>query len=503
MRTVGSDCMEEYTSSLTEYVESASEASLQRAHDLGRRLMSRGRGLLDVVAIHHAALVELLRPHQGAEEAERVARAACTFLAEALAPFEMAYRGFKEVNARLREMNASLDRLVTQRTEELRKREGEVIQLQKMEAIGRLAGGVAHDFNNLLTAINGYTDLLLKKTPDDHPDREDLLEVRKAGERGSALTRQLLAFGRRQVFSMLVVDLDSVVAEMEKMLRRLIGEDIDLVVSPAPAPARVRADPSQLQQVLLNLAVNARDAMRGGGRLELVTSFETVGEAGARADLPDGRYVVLRVTDTGAGMDAETLARVFEPFFTTKGSGVGTGLGLAMVYGIVRQSGGAIRVESEPGKGTTFRIHLPLAAEEPEDWTAAETVLDWAVGTETILLCEDDDLVRRLARLILTSHGYTVLETRNGDEAIEAFVRSGDAVDLLLSDVVMPRMGGAELASRLSALRPGLPVLLISGYPEGADPQRALLSKPFTPPDLLRRVREVLDGRRTHGDAPG
>jgi PAS domain S-box-containing protein len=384
--------------------------------------------------------------------------------------------------------------------------EGQLRQAQKLEAIGQLAGGIAHDFNNLLTVITGRSELLLRRVGHQSPLTPDLDLVVRTAERAASLTRQLLAFSRKQVLEPRVLDLNGIVANMERMLRRLIGEDVDLAIRLATGLWRVRADPGQIEQVLLNLSVNARDAMPRGGRLTIETINVELDEAGARrlgSSARPGAHVLLAVADTGCGMDAETLSHVFEPFFTTKGPEQGTGLGLSTVYGIVKQSEGEIAVESEPGRGTTFRIFLPRVA-------ARESIGErprgpaYPRGTETVLLVEDEDAVRRLAREILRIAGYTVLEASNGAMALDVASRHTGRIDLLVTDVVMPGMGGRELAEALQAERPGTRVLYLSGYTsetigrhgvEGSD--ALLLHKPFSPASLARTVREVLDARGT------
>ncbi len=384
-----------------------------------------------------------------------------------------------------------------------REMESQLRQAQKMEAVGRLAGGVAHDFNNLLTAISGYGDLLLERLSAHDPARREVEQIRKASERASALTRQLLAFSRRQVLQPQVLDLNAVVADMNSMLRRLIGEDIDLVVIPAAGLWRVRADRGQVEQVIVNLAVNARDAMPGGGRLTLETSNAQLDEpaAAGRLSLPAGSYAVLTVSDTGEGMTGETLSHLFEPFFTTKESGKGTGLGLATVYGIVAQSGGAIDVASAQGRGTAFRVYLPrVDADVDLPAPEARGTESWR-GTETILLVEDEDGVRTLVLEILRRKGYAVLTARNGGEALLVCERQPGTIELMLTDVVMPGMGGKDLARRLAPLRPGMKTLYMSGYTDAAvsrsgvlEPGTRFLQKPFTADDLARKVREALDG---------
>ncbi len=374
-------------------------------------------------------------------------------------------------------------------------------QAQKMEAVGQLAGGIAHDFNNLLTAVSGYSELLLAKLAPSDPLRRDAEEIRKAGERAAVLTRQLLAFSRRQVLQPKVVDVNDVIQETEAMLRRLIGEHIELETKPSRKLARVRADPGQLGQVIVNLAVNARDAMPDGGRLTIETANVKMAKARAARypPMPPGAYVRLAVTDTGVGMDAETRARVFEPFFTTKELGSGTGLGLATVYGIVKQSDGFVFATSEPDSGSTFEIFLPSVEDEAE--AAAEALRTSPLfGEETILLVEDEDVVRELVREILEANGYSVLEAAQGEEAI-AICRGYDGpIDVLLTDVVMPRMGGRELAERVGNERPRTRILFMSGYTQvgfsgqgGLPAGVAFIQKPFSPTALAARVRDVLD----------
>lgn len=388
--------------------------------------------------------------------------------------------------------------------------EEQVILAQKMEAIGRLAGGVAHDFNNILTAIGGYTDLLLADLPPDDQRRRDVEEIHQAAQRAASLTRQLLAFSRRQVLQPKVINLNSLVPDIEKMLRRLIGEDILFATVLHPRLGNVRADPGQLEQVIVNLVVNARDAMPKGGRITIETRNVELDESYA-ADHPGvtpGRYVMLAVTDTGVGMDDETKARIFEPFFTTKVRGKGTGLGLATVYGIVQQTGGHIWPYSEPGKGTTMRVYLPRV-DEPADplERPGEAPLELLRGSETILLVEDEVPVRSVTRQLLERNGYTVLEAADGPAAL-ALIDGGSGgrhIDLLLTDVIMPGMSGRELAVELRARRPDLRVLYMSGYTDDAvvrhgmlEPGLAYLEKPFRPATLLRKVREVLQQEPTN-----
>ena len=382
--------------------------------------------------------------------------------------------------------------------------EDELRQAQKMEAVGRLAGGVAHDFNNLLTVITGRSALLLARLKAEDPSRRSVELIQKTADRAAGLTRQLLAFSRKQVLQRKVLDLNTTVADMSAMLRRLIGEDVDLLLTLGAGAGRVNADPGQLEQALLNLAVNARDAMPQGGTLGVETDNVHLAAAPDRPDaLPAGPYAVLRVLDTGTGMDAATQARIFEPFFTTKEPGKGTGLGLSMVHGVVRQHGGAIRVRSIHGGGTTFEIYLPQVEAAPETAGADEAAARPAIGHETILLVEDEDDVRALAREVLERQGYTVLEAPDGVQALGVFEKDGARIDLILTDVVMPRMSGRELVDRVRSRRPTMPVLYMSGYTADAivrhgvrDSSLLLLNKPFAPTDLIAKVREVLDKLR-------
>ena len=385
---------------------------------------------------------------------------------------------------------------------ERRSLEQQVIQAQKMEAVGRLAGGVAHDFNNILTAIGGYTDLLLADLPLDDPRRQDVDEIHRAADRAAALTQQLLAFSRRQVLQPKVIDLNALVSNVEKLLGRLIGEDVQLATALAHDVGRVRADPGQLEQVIVNLAVNARDAMPAGGKLTIETrnvDLDAAYAAEHRTVVP-GPYVVIAVSDTGTGMSTETQSHIFEPFFTTKEVGKGTGLGLATVYGIVKQSGGSIWVYSELGHGTTIKVYLPRVDEPPEPLAAPGLANPERLrGTETILLVEDEPAVRAVARQILARQGYTVLEAPDGPAALAMFA-GGGRVDLILTDVVMPGMSGRTLADQLATRWPGVRVLYMSGYTDDAivrhgmlEPGLAYLQKPFRPDALVRKVREVLN----------
>jgi PAS domain S-box-containing protein len=375
-------------------------------------------------------------------------------------------------------------------------------QAQKMEAVGRLAGGVAHDFNNLLTAIMGYIGLALEALPPDSPVNPDLQGIQKTSERAANLTRQLLAFARRQIVELRVIDLNELILNMDKMLRRLISENIELVTLPAPALGRIKADPSQIEQVLLNLVVNACDAMPEGGKLILETANVRLDnhEVHQQTEVIPGEYIMLAVSDTGVGMSEEVKQHIFEPFFTTKGESKGTGLGLATCFGIISQSGGYIHVYSEPGQGATFKVYLPRVTETVAASAWRDPAHELPRGTETILLVEDEASVRRLSIRVLRQQGYTVLEATHGAEALRlAQEQAGRDIHLLLTDMVMPQMGGQELAKRLTHLYPKLKVLFISGYIETTVPQSGLLDpsanflqKPFTPQALIHKVRAVL-----------
>jgi two-component system cell cycle sensor histidine kinase/response regulator CckA len=375
-------------------------------------------------------------------------------------------------------------------------------QSQKMEAIGQLAGGIAHDFNNLLTVITGYSDLATRKLQREDPLRRNIEEIKKAGERAASLTRQLLAFSRKQVLQPKVLDLNAVISELEKMLRRLIGEDVELRTALESGLGSIKADPGQIEQVIMNLAVNARDAMPAGGKLLIETENVSLSQeyAGQHIAVTPGSYVMLAVSDTGTGMDEKTKARIFEPFFTTKELGKGTGLGLSTVYGIVKQSGGSIWVYSEVGHGTTFKVYLPRIDEGAQEYRQTAETEEALQGTETILLAEDEEMVRTLAREILETYGYQVLEAANGGAALLICERHTGAIDLLITDVIMPEMSGRELSERLSHLRPAMKVLYMSGYTDDAiihqgvlDTGANFIQKPFSPDALAQKVREVLD----------
>jgi signal transduction histidine kinase len=381
------------------------------------------------------------------------------------------------------------ERLLVESREQLR-------QVTKMEAMGRLAGGIAHDFNNILTSLLGHSELALTQVSEGHPLEEDLREIRAAGRRAAGLTRQLLAFSRKQVLEPRIVDLNEIVTGVHKMLARVIGEDVELVIDLALDLGRTVADPGQLEQVLVNLAVNARDAMPDGGRLTIQTSNASPGSLAGRA----GRAVRLSVTDTGMGMDPETQARIFEPFFTTKELGKGTGLGLAMAYGTVQQSGGQIEVNSAPGRGTTFEILLPEVVPRTTAVVDPATGPPPGGGTETILLIEDEEPVRVMVHRQLNRLGYRVYVAGNGEEALAASKGIPGGIDLILTDVVMPGMSGTRVVALLGQERPGIRVLYMSGYTGTAEIQeevltlgRRFLAKPFTPEELARRIRDALE----------
>jgi PAS domain S-box-containing protein len=388
--------------------------------------------------------------------------------------------------------------------------EEQLRQSQKLEAIGQLAGGVAHDFNNLLTVIGGYSSILLNKLPNESPHRGSVEEIKKASDRASGLTRQLLAFSRKQILQPKVLDLNVVVTDLEKMVRRLIGEDIDLLTITSPTLGKVKADPGQIEQVLLNLIVNARDAMPKGGKVTIETrNVEHSDEYARRHGTLPGPYVMLALSDTGSGIDSSVQPRIFEPFFTTKESGKGTGLGLATVYGIVKQSGGNIWVYSELGRGSTFKLFLPRV-DEVISHENSGPLRFMPKGTETVLVVEDEDQVRAILTEILTGQGYNVLSASNGDEALLISQDPGHAIKLLITDVVMPQMSGRELAEQVSGLRPNLPILYMSGYTDDAIVRHGLLDeklnfiqKPFDSAGVARKVREVLDSVVNESRSPG
>jgi len=380
--------------------------------------------------------------------------------------------------------------------------ENQLRQAQKMEIVGRLAGGIAHDFNNLLLAILGYSEIALKALPRNDPIRNDIEQIFTAGERATALTRQLLAFSRKQVLQPKVMDINDLVSNLSKMLRRLISENIMLTTTFDPSLGRVKADPGQIEQVITNLVVNARDAMPDGGTLTIRTANAELDEeyAALHEDVTPGRYVQLALSDTGTGMGREIKAHLFEPFFTTKELGKGTGLGLSTAYGIVKQSGGHITVKSEVGRGTVFKIYLPRVEELTDTPDPARKFVELPRGTETILLVEDDEQVRNLTRILLEEYGYTVLVACNGSEAIKLAQQGEGKIKLLLADVVMPEMSGGMLAPLLVSMSPGIKVIYMSGYTDSSIlrkelvlPGMAFLQKPFLRDALVRKVREMLD----------
>jgi CheY-like chemotaxis protein len=373
-----------------------------------------------------------------------------------------------------------------------------------MEAVGHLAGGVAHDFNNLLMVIMGRADVVLRGLDAKHSMRPAIQEITRTAQRAADLTHQLLAFSRKQVLKPAVLDLNSVIANLTEMLRRLIGEDIDLVAVLDPVLGRAKADLGQIEQIVMNLAVNARDAMPHGGQLTLETANVELDAEYARmhVGVRPGSYVMLALSDTGVGMDSATQARIFEPFFTTKGPRKGTGLGLAMVYGIVKQSGGNIGVYSEPGQGTTFKIYLPKIDDPVDGGPASSASPSPSYGKETVLVVEDEEGVRTLVRDILEQSGYLVLEASHGAQALETSERHPGPIHLFVTDVVMPEMSGRELVQRLAILRPASKVLFMSGYTANAvvhrgalESETEFLQKPFTAATLTRKVRDILDMR--------
>jgi PAS domain S-box-containing protein len=390
--------------------------------------------------------------------------------------------------------------LIAEDITDRRQLEEQLRQAQKMDAVGRLAGGVAHDFNNLLMVINGYTEVLLEQLEKDSDMHSKVQSIQQAADRAATLTRQLLAFSRKQLLELKVVDVNTVVGDMERLLRPLIGENIELVTRLSTQTGRTRADAGQLEQVIMNLVVNAKDSMPEGGKLTLQTADVAVGQNYSHHRfIQPGRYAVISVADTGHGMDKETQSRIFEPFFTTKEKGKGTGLGLSTVYGIVKQSGGYVFAQSEVGAGTIFYVYLPRVEDSAEELSPAKAQQNEAGGCETVLLVEDEESVRELVRLTLASRGYKVIEAENGECGLRLAEDCKERIDILITDVVMPGMGGRELAKRLLSLRPGISVLYLSGYTEDAvatqgalGPGTAFLQKPFTLQNLAKKVRDVL-----------
>jgi signal transduction histidine kinase len=496
-----------------EYLASATAFPCQLTHvgDLGSALAWRGPDKFDVI------LLDLSLPDaQGLDTVRRMHAArgnvpivVLTGLDDEKAGLDAVREGAQDYlvkgdlsgRALVRALRYALERQRAQ--EELRQSEERLRQAQKMETVGRLAGGVAHDINNMMTVVTGFSDLVLGRLGAEEGDlREAVEQIRLAGERAAMVTRQLLAFGRKQILQPVVLDLNAVVSGMERMLRSLIREDIELATFLDPALLPVKADPGQVEVVLLNLVVNARDAMPGGGKLTVETGNRVLIVSDWADDFegPPGAHALLAVSDNGCGMDEETRSHLFEPFFTTKEVGKGTGLGLATVYGIVKQSGGHIAVYSEVGHGTTFKVYLPQVTEQVPCALPRPHCVENARGTETVLLVEDDACVRRLAREVLRADGYTVLEAGNGKEALRIGERYAGPIHLLLTDTIMPEMNGRELSERLLTLRPEMNVLYVSGYAEDViahhgvlDPGIAFLPKPLTPAALLRKMREVLD----------
>ena len=410
----------------------------------------------------------------------------------------IAYRGKRAILSIVRDVSERKEAAAA-----LKESEQRLLQSQKMEAVGRLAGGVAHDFNNLLTAISGFSEIILMKEPVSGDTRKYLMEIKKSTERAASLTHQLLAFSRKQVMQPRIVDLNRLIADLQKMLRRLIGENIELFTVLDPELWQVKADPAQIEQVVMNLAVNSRDAMPGGGELIIETKNVEKGgpeDGGDNSDLAPGSYVMFSVTDTGQGMHEETKRRIFEPFFTTKEPGKGTGLGLSIVFGIVKQSGGAIAVSSEPGNGTLIKVYLPRATGEEK---RVEVVMESRLkdGHETILVVEDEEVVRIMLGRMLRNFGYTVLEAKSVYDALSIAERNTSGrIHLMVTDIVMPGMNGKELAALFTRVRPETKVLYISGYAEGASTDQSViesgapfLQKPFNPQALATKVREVLD----------
>jgi signal transduction histidine kinase/CheY-like chemotaxis protein len=395
---------------------------------------------------------------------------------------------------------------ITQR----KRTEAELQQVQKMEAIGQMAGGVAHDFNNLLGVILGYSELALAGLKESDPNFARVQEIEKSAKMGAALTRQLLAFSRKQAIAIQVVDLKEIVIGVEPMLRRLIRSDVELAVQFSKGTCMVKADPSQLNQILINLAVNAGDAMTHGGTLTIdVRTIEIVEETLPDTSMKPGPYQMLTVSDTGRGMDAETLAHIFEPFFTTKPLGEGTGLGLASVYGIVKQTGGAVLASSRPGEGSIFKVFLPRSSDGIAPAAGVSRNLQGLTGTETILLVDDSSSLRKMIQGILSRKGYSVMEAEDGDRALELSRSYAGVIHLLITDVVMPHMGGTQLAGQIMQERPDIPVIFLSGYaadkypiPEHAPGRIATIGKPCSVDALLHSVRRILDETKAPQQAP-
>ncbi len=477
-----------YYNLLMAYVAAGEEKYLLEAAELGRELVTMEIPPEEIAEMHEKALVLL------AEEAPdmTIIESVRTFsvpLIELLMAYGLAFRERIEAHKQAKKEKTNL--------------EAQLRQAQKMEAIGVLAGGVAHDFNNILTTIIGNASLALMEVGKHGPLREEIEEIKAAGERAAALTRQLLAFSRKQIIQPKVLDLNELLAGIEKMLGRLIGEDVEILIIPESALWKVEIDPAQMEQIIINLAINARDAMPRGGKLTIGTANMDLDENYFRghgfSETP-GSYVMLAVSDTGTGMDKETQEHIFEPFFTTKGVGKGTGLGLSMVYGIAKQNNGFIWVYSEPGQGTTIKIYLPkvkgdVGAEEKE-----RTSVSKFSGSETVLIVEDDDSLRKFAHKALQQYGYKVLKAENGEDALRVSEAHDGSIDLLITDVVMPKVSGKETAERLQTLYPHIKIIFMSGYTDDAIVRHGVLTpglnfiqKPFSPEGLARKVREVLD----------
>ena len=462
--------------------------------DHSRRVNIDQKDELGQLATAFNAMVDKLRESQ--LELERKVQ-------ERTAQLEAANRQLELLSESHAEKRSVAERERADAIEALQNTEKQLVQSQKLEAVGRLAGGISHDFNNLLTVILGYTDISKRNLKEGDPLLRNLDEIGKASERAASLTRQLLAFSRKQVMQPKVFDVNTVVNDLKKMLRRMIGEDVELLVSAQADLGNIKADPVQLEQVIMNLVVNARDAMPRGGKLSIETSNVYLDESYARdhVTVEPGEYVMLAISDTGCGMNEETRQHIFEPFFTTKESGKGTGLGLSMVYGIVKQSGGNIWVYSEEGRGTTFKIYFPRVTAAAEEYKRSNGVIEAPKGCETILLVEDAALVRTLAREVLETAGYCVLEAASAEAALKVCESiNGTRIDLLLTDVVMPGMSGNDMSKILLAKHPNMPVLYMSGYTDEAIVQHGVLEaginflqKPFSPGALALKVREVLD----------
>ena len=471
-------------------------ATAMRRGDHSRTVNIQQRDELGQLARAFNSMLEKVRDSQRELECK---------VQERTAQLEEANRQLETLSQSHAHKRSVAERERTDALEALQNTERQLVQSQKLEAVGRLAGGISHDFNNLLTVILGYSDIVKRNLESTDPLRRNVDEIIKASERAASLTRQLLAFSRKQVMQPKVFDLNTVVSDLEKMLRRMIGEDIELRVSAEADLGNIKADPVQLEQVIMNLVVNARDAMPKGGKLTIETANVCLDESYSRehVSVVPGDYVMLAISDTGCGMNEETRQRIFEPFFTTKEQGKGTGLGLSMVYGIVKQSGGNIWVYSEEGHGTTFKIYFPRVTAQAEEYKRASTVFEVPGGNETILLVEDAEWVRTLARQVLETAGYRVFEAENANAAISLCDRmNGNRIDLLLTDVVMPGMSGNDMSRVLQKKQPDMPVLYMSGYTDDAIVQHGVLEaginflqKPFTPAALASKVREVLDAR--------